>query len=83
MPLLDDSVQMIGETSAASDIQAARVPSSPTNFAQLIQPAPLASMSSDLFRSRSRTLNFSIILNEGRTLISVTSVMKNYLFETY
>lgn len=77
MPLLDDSVQVIGEISAASsDIQAPRVPSSPPHFAQLLQPASLASTSSDFLRSRSRILNFTIILNDGRTSISVPSEQK-------
>ncbi len=78
MPSLDDSVQVIGEASAAPGFQSIRAllppaPSSPTNFAQRIQPAPLASMSSEYFSSlsRSRVLNFTIILNDARTTISV------------
>lgn len=73
MPVLDDSVQFVSESSGPSEIPpAVRIPTSP-NFAQLIQPVALSSMSSDLLRSRSyRILNFSIVLNDDtRTLISV------------
>ena len=76
MPSLDVSVQVIGEASTSPGFQPIHAllppaPPSPTNFAQLIQPAPLASMSSDFFRSRSRILNFTIILNDARTSILV------------
>ena len=46
-------------------------PPPPTNFAQLIKPAPLASKRNVFFLSTSRLLNFTIILNDARTSISV------------
>lgn len=71
MPLLDDSVQVIGETSSSSGFQATRPPSLPPNLAQLLQPAPLASMSREFLPRRTRILNFSIVLNDKTTNIAV------------
>lgn len=73
MPSLDDSVQVIGESNAASSVfQATRSAQSTSTLAELIQPPPLASMSNEIPRiHRSRILNFSIIRNDTRTAISV------------
>nr|CAH0098300.1 unnamed protein product [Daphnia galeata] len=71
MPLLDDSVQVIGETSSSSGFQATRPPSSPPSLAQLLQPTPLTSMSRDFLPRRTRILNFSIVLNDKTTVIGI------------
>jgi hypothetical protein len=81
MPLLDDSVQVIGETSSSSGFQATRPPSSPPSLAQLLQPTPLTSMSRDFLPRRTRILNFSIVLNDKTTVIAVTNSIYHFLFK--